>query len=219
MTDDTRTKVHPAALLFPLIEGDEFDGLVADIKAYGQRETIKTFDGQVLDGRNRLRACEAAGVAPRFEDVTTTVGDPLDYAVSANIHRRQLTPGQRAFLAHKIANLKHGTNQFQQRRDDNVEIVRAHGSTPAGASTSMTVEDAAKLAASSVGGVGRARVIANEAPGLVADVEAGKVSLEAAYNEASKVRSAKRQAVRSPPPPAPPQANSAEPDVSAEPVR
>ena len=49
----------------------------------------------MLDGRNRLAACEAAGVAPTF---TVHAGDPVAYIVSANITRRHLNAGQRAML-------------------------------------------------------------------------------------------------------------------------
>ena len=42
---------HPLADLFPLVEGDEFAGLVEDIRANGLLTPIVLFEGQVLDGR------------------------------------------------------------------------------------------------------------------------------------------------------------------------
>lgn len=96
---------HPAATIFPLMDGVELVALADDIRAHGLLEPIVLLDGFVLDGRNRLRACELADVDPRFE--TWTTGEtwdpngmtPTEWVVSHNLHRRHLTTGQRAALA------------------------------------------------------------------------------------------------------------------------
>jgi len=48
--------IHPAASVFPLLEGERFQSLVDSIAAHGVQNPIVSHKGEVLDGRNRLRA-------------------------------------------------------------------------------------------------------------------------------------------------------------------
>lgn len=92
---------HPIAALFPLIEGDEFAALVEDVKANGLREPIWTHDGKIIDGRNRYRACLAAGVAPRYR-AWDGQGSLTAFVLSLNLHRRHLMPSQRSMVAVEV---------------------------------------------------------------------------------------------------------------------
>ena len=97
---------HPLSQLFPLIEGQEFEDLVADIREYGVREPIWICDGQIIDGRNRYRASTVAAVDCPMREYTGD--DPAAFVVSLNLKRRHLTESQRAMVAAKLANLDRG---------------------------------------------------------------------------------------------------------------
>jgi ParB-like nuclease domain len=100
-------RFHPLADIFPLMEGAEFDALVADIKANGLREPIVLYEGKILDGRNRFRACLEAGIDPMVEEnYGDDIGDPAAYVVSANIRRRHLRPEQKRTAIAAVIALK-----------------------------------------------------------------------------------------------------------------
>jgi len=96
MATDTKED-HPAASVFPLMDGQSFDQFKEDVRLNGQRERIVLFGGKILDGRNRYRACKELGIEPLFQDWRGT--DPISYVISANLQRRHLTPSQRAMAA------------------------------------------------------------------------------------------------------------------------
>jgi N6-adenosine-specific RNA methylase IME4/ParB-like chromosome segregation protein Spo0J len=98
---------HPLANLFPLIEGAEFDQLVASIRANGLRDPIMVCDGLVIDGRNRQRACEAAEVDCIYQPLASDA-DPLAFVLDKNLHRRHLNESQRGYIAAKLANMSQG---------------------------------------------------------------------------------------------------------------
>ena len=112
----TAYPLHPAAEIFPVMDEAAFAALVADIAAQGQREPILVLDGQVIDGRHRLRACEQLGLEPLVRQVSADDGDPFGLVVSLNLHRRHLSEGQRAIIAARLATLPHG------RPDANAQI-------------------------------------------------------------------------------------------------
>jgi hypothetical protein len=94
---------HPLADLFPLITGDAFHDLVADIKANGLRQPIVLYEGKILDGRNRYAAYLAG--ADSFEQshfVNYTGDDPRGFVISMNVHRRHLDQQQKRDLIEKL---------------------------------------------------------------------------------------------------------------------
>lgn len=92
--------LHPLCALFPPLSEAEAAALAEDILENGLRYDIITYDGQILDGANRYRACIATGVEPKYAEY---VGDsPELYVLSANLHRRHLSPGQQAVIVASV---------------------------------------------------------------------------------------------------------------------
>jgi hypothetical protein len=90
-------QVHKYAEFFPPMEGQEFDDLVHDIREHGLLEPIVVLDGKILDGRNRYKACQRAGVEPKFKEYHGN--GALSYVVSKNVRRRHLTETQIGVIA------------------------------------------------------------------------------------------------------------------------
>jgi hypothetical protein len=96
--------IHPAADAFPMLSAAEYRQLRDDININGVRvPVLMTPDGLVLDGRNRLRACDELGIDPPIE---TYHGDPVACVISLNLARRHLNESQRAMIAAKLATMK-----------------------------------------------------------------------------------------------------------------
>ena len=99
--DGTVYTVHPIARLFPLIEGKDFDELVADVKDRGVRHPVIRRETVIIDGRNRVRAALVCGAKVPFEDLPE-FEHPARVILTENIHTRLLTTSQRAALAARI---------------------------------------------------------------------------------------------------------------------
>jgi ParB family chromosome partitioning protein len=94
-------EVHPAAMLFPMMDKLALQALAWDIGQNGLREPIVLYEGKILDGRCRLKACKLAGVLPRFEQANGNIGSPVTFVMSQNQLRRHLTDSERPAIASK----------------------------------------------------------------------------------------------------------------------
>ena len=174
---------HPAAELFPFMSDDELADLAVDIRAHGLLEPIVLLDGLVLDGRNRLRACEAAGVEPRFVEWDGS-GDPALWVISKNLKRRHLDTSQRAMVAAKL--LGYYSAEAKERHLERSRAGGMGGKGPANLpDPSDGPRDARDDAARDLNVSARtvehaATVIERGIPELAAAVERGAVAVSAA---------------------------------------
>ncbi|MCA9513945.1 MAG: ParB N-terminal domain-containing protein [Myxococcales bacterium] len=96
-------EVHPACALLPMMPHAAIAEMAEDIQRHGQQQPVVLWEGKVLDGRNRLRACNLAGVDPVI--VEWTGDDPVRWVLSLNFHRRHLTEDQRAVVGARAEQL------------------------------------------------------------------------------------------------------------------
>lgn len=86
--------VHPACEAVPPISDEDYEALAKSIREEGlAQDIVLTKDNQLLDGRNRIRACFEQRVEARFKK---TGVDPWVYSYSLNIARRHLDTKQKA---------------------------------------------------------------------------------------------------------------------------
>jgi len=105
--------VHPAADIFPMMSAVELAALAENIREFGQEyAVIIDKQGMLIDGRNRLAACDLAGVPVSIEawDEST---DPITYVIQLNLLRRQLDVGQKAAVAARIAKAREKGNKHE----------------------------------------------------------------------------------------------------------
>jgi N6-adenosine-specific RNA methylase IME4 len=109
---------HPLANVFPLLEGAEYDALVADIKERGLVHPIVEFEGRILDGRNRFRACKDAEAKLKIEKYKGN--DPVGYVLSANLKRRNLNESQKGMVADALTTIRREDTLMQGSRSANL---------------------------------------------------------------------------------------------------
>jgi len=158
---------HELANAFPLMEGVEFDALVADIKAHGLHNPITLFEDKILDGRNRDRACHIAGINPLYVPLPADCS-PVDFVISANLKRRHLTESQRGMIAVKLATMIKGGGGIQAETNRSRDLL-------------VSQADAAKKLDVSTATVNRAKVVQTKgAPETIAAVETGQLTVKPA---------------------------------------
>lgn len=175
---------HEAANLFPMMDDSALAELVADIREHGLREPVVLHpDGRVLDGRNRLRACDEAGVPPHFTTWKDD-GNPVAYVVSLNMHRRHLSESQRGMVAARIANMQHGGDRSKMpigKLPTEQPRIFSEPSREAPTPPPISRTQAAEMLNTSPRTVARAtEVISKGVPEVVEAVDTGRMSVSAA---------------------------------------
>ena len=172
--------LHPLCTLFPRLIGAEFASLKADIAEHGLREPIVVHNGFILDGGNRYRACIEAGVEPTLKEFT---GDSaVSFVLSANLHRRHLTPGQQAAI---VASAQDWATA-QPVGNPAFKRIASQSGNVAGLAT---VADRAAQSGASERTQRMADSVARQSPDLARQVAHGEISLPKALEQLAPPRS------------------------------
>lgn len=91
-------EAHELASIMPEMAATEYLELRADIGKVGLQVPITLYEGKVLDGRHRQRACKELGIDGKFVALGSDI-KPLEFVISSNLKRRHLSLAQRAVIA------------------------------------------------------------------------------------------------------------------------
>ena len=182
-------KIHPFADHLPLLSDQEMKDLAADIKQNGQRLPVIRCNGLIIDGRNRLKACEIAGVEPNIrdrEDVLKTDADVARFIISINLSRRHVLPAERAAMAVEL--LDAIKKEDERAAAEKVKAKESKGDKKEGPAAkprtkSEQVAEAAKLTGSSKSAIYEASKIKQEDPKKFEEIKKGEKSLTQAKKE------------------------------------
>ena len=122
MDSDTLQR-HDLSAFFPDMPDDAFQNLVDSIATDGVIDNIiKIYEGQILDGWHRFRACQELNLLRklRFQDYDTRKdGDPVAFVFARNLHRKHHSAAQLAQIGIARNRLvAHGGDRSKSSEDD-----------------------------------------------------------------------------------------------------
>jgi len=97
----SRVAVNKATTIVRPMNQEEFGSLMESMKQIGQLRPILTLNGEIIDGRERLKACQRLKLEPQFEKLDPSL-DPLDVIDAVNLRRRHLTTSEIAMAASRL---------------------------------------------------------------------------------------------------------------------
>lgn len=183
-------EIHPAAEIFPMMDAAALKELADDIKAHGQRDWIELYEGKVIDGRNRIKACELAGEEPHYCEIEEEI-NPVEYVLSKNLFRRHLNESQRSMIGARAKGV------YSEKAKERQKAGLKKGKDKPVVENLPPREKARDQAAAAVNVSGKSidhasTVLDKGSPELVAAVDAGTVAVSKAAKIAKTVEPAKQ---------------------------
>lgn len=207
---------HEACLLLPRMSDDEYAALRESIrKGYDENKPIELFDGEILDGRHRYKACLDEGITPKFINLIGI--DPYDYVLRVHKGRRSWrSQEQQVLVEGELIGKSDAFKAEQQRirdeanrkraeaakgndnasKDREAKTVEPQSEAPLNTSRAKTPQKTATVKATQIGvsraAVERAESIKKHSPVLAEKVAQGDMSASEAIREIKKSAIAER---------------------------
>ena len=131
---------HPLAELMPTTDDSDYRRIRDDIRTHGQKTPIILFEGKILDGRTRYKACSELKIPPQITVFDGSTLDALNLVARHNLYRRHLDASQKAIVGSRLAErlcAEEGISAMEARRlaasvtNVSEEMVRKAGELPA----------------------------------------------------------------------------------------
>ena len=189
----SQTKTQPMKKhkfnIFPEAKAEDYNRLLEDIKSNGYDKTqpITIYQGEIIDGWNRQRACDEIGIKPEYVTFTGTDGEAIALVMRTN-KRRNLNSGQWACIAAEADDLlavireqvererieKQKANAANQHQEPSVKKL----TEPKDDNSSRAQAKAAELFNTNRTYVNQAVKMKTAAPEVFEKVKAGKMTMQ-----------------------------------------
>lgn len=173
--DQSKLKKHDLNF-FPDMNEEDYLALKNNIKENGfdKKYPVWLYQGDIIDGWNRHRACTELNVRPVYKDFNGNDSDAISFVVRSN-NRRNLTPSQRACVAIEYESLfnKLKSEALEKQKEGGRKKVRQSFAEPK-SDDNKTDSKIAKLFGTNRTYVNKARKVRDEDPEMFEKIKVGK---------------------------------------------
>lgn len=127
-----KLEAHPLAEMLPMMSEPEYIALRDSIRDHKQSDPIELFEGKILDGRNRYRACLELGIEPKLKEFAGK--DPIQHVYARAVHRN-MSDSQKAAAA--VNFLPHFERINAAKKAKSVEFLGDGGTSSTGKSRDL----------------------------------------------------------------------------------
>jgi len=190
------SEAYPATDVMPWAhDGDDFRELVESIRVGFDeaRPIIRHADtGKLIGGRRRELACRVAGVQPVYRDVRWDDDEIIAYVEREDLHRRNISPTQRAAVVVSLAALrKHGVRYAKTEMSRDISAVEPFPVKE------LTLDEISKSAGTSRETAQRVSKVKKESPELMPSLIDGKLDAFTAAKAADLPKAARTRIAES----------------------